>query len=304
MGRHMVEALVARGHEVTLFSRGQSGSELFPNLPRLQGDRLGDVSSLEGTAWDAILDVSAYVPRAVDTVAEALASPNTPYVYISTISVYDDPPANADETATRGTLEDASTEVIDGATYGPLKALCEDRVLALYETVTILRPGLIVGPHDHTDRFNFWVWRFSQPGPVPVPDRREQPLQVIDARDLAQFAVWALENNPGGVFNVVGSPTTFGEYISECARAGGAEPAWRNVGTFEANEVHPWVNLPLVLPFDGSGDAMQQINSARAEAAGLTRRPLSETVADTLDWSRTRPPVRESLTIEMEARLL
>lgn len=304
VGRHIVDALLSEGHDVTLFSRGQTGAELFPDLPKISGDRLSDVSGLKGTRWDAVVDVSAYVPRAVDSVARALADPKVLYLFISTISVYDNPPPAADEDSDLCWLEDPSVEEITGDTYGGLKVLCEQRVHHHFPNSIIVRPGLIVGPYDPTDRFTYWVWRFSKGGQIPVPNRKNQPVQVIDARDLAAFVAKLVSEKSYGTFNAVGESTTFGDMIELVQQKTSSEVVWMPPRRFEEVGVKTWANLPLVLPYDGSGDGTLQVSDARARAAGLTRRDLRTTIADTRLWCQDMQDMKVGMTDDMERALL
>lgn len=306
VGRAIVEQLVANGHHVTLFTRGQTNADAFPDLPHLIGDRLGDVSSLAGTAWDVVVDVSAYVPRAVNSVAEHLKSSNPYYVFISTISVYDDPPAGTAEDGPLATLQDETTETIDGGTYGGLKVLCEKAVKAHFPNNAIVRPGLIVGPHDPTDRFTFWVWRIGRGGRVPVPEVPNFPIQVIDVRDLASFVVGLVEKKIEGTFNAVGDDFLVGEMF---------HTIWSNVPnpadlvvlpkeTFIEKGVEPWRHLPMVAAFDGAGHGLMRVNARKAEALGLTRRPLADTVQDTYEFFKDRESMAVGMSAEQEEALL
>lgn len=306
VGRAIVEQLVANGHHVTLFTRGKTNADAFPDLSHLVGDRLGDVSALEGTTWDAVIDVSAYVPRAVNTVAEHLRASNPYYLFISTISVYDDPPSRTGEDGQLLSLEDESTETVDGETYGGLKVLCEKAVQSHFPHHAIVRPGLIVGPHDPTDRFTYWVWRIGRGGRVPVPDVPSFPLQVIDVRDLATFVVGLLENRTEGVFNAVGQNITVGEMF---------QTIWSNVPNpaelvvlpkeaFIEKGVEAWRHLPMVAAFDGAGHGMMRVNASKAEAHGLTRRPLADTISDTHKFFKDRESMLVGMSAEQEAALL
>ncbi len=291
LGRHVVESALARGHEVSLFNRGQSNPGLFPDAEHLVGDRNGNLNALENREWDAVLDMCGYVPRIVRASAEALQGSGR-YVFISTISVYADPSKQGlTEEDAVGTLEDRSTEEIGGGSYGPLKALCEDAVRDVFgDRALIIRPGLIVGPDDKTDRFTYWPVRLAEGGEVLVPDRFDQPTQFIDVRDLAVWVVDMAETGEFGTYNATGpvGSMTFGELLTRCVSAVGKEVVLvKESGEFlESNEVEPWSDLPLVLPYDGSGDGMGTIDIRRAVGKGLTFRPIEETAVDTLAWFR------------------
>lgn len=291
VGRHAVDAALAARHDVTLFNRGKTNADLFPDADRLVGDRdTGDYASLVGGSWDAVVDVNGYIPRHVQQSAEALADGIDRYLFISTGSVYD-PAGMADESedAPRFAPERGSEEITD-ASYGPLKVACEDDVVARYgDRATIVRPGIVAGPHDPSDRFTYWVRRLAQGGEVLAPARPDQPVQVIDGRDLGAFVIRLLEDGASGVFNAVGpaEPQTLETMCAACCKASGASADVVPV-PFAVLKEHdvPW--LPLVLPPDGSYDGLFRRSHERGRAAGLTHRPLEETAADTLAWDRDR----------------
>ncbi len=205
LGRHVVEQARHRDHTVTLFNRGQTAPGLFPDVEELHGDRDGGLDALRGRHWDAVIDTSGYVPRIVRQSAELLASFVSRYLFVSSISVYADfHRTHIDETYPVGQVDDKTTEDV-GQFYGPLKALCEQVVEAVYgERAVIVRPGLIVGPYDPTDRFTYWVRQFARGSHVLVPGSPDRPVQLIDGRDLASFMIDLLENRDSGVFNATG----------------------------------------------------------------------------------------------------
>src|SRR6266542_3549486 len=223
LGRHLVDAALAAGHEVTLFTRGKTDPNAYPQLEHISGDRDPKVdggaglAQLKGRRWDAAIDTSGYVPRVVRAGAEALADAATHYTFVSSISVYRDFfKSGIDETYPTGTLEDETVEEITGDTYGPLKALCERAAQEVFPgRALIIRPGLIVGPHDSTDRFTYWVQRIARGGEVLAPTGPHLPLQLIDARDLAQWNVRMVETFADGTFNATGpaEPLTLGEVL-------------------------------------------------------------------------------------------
>ncbi|MEK7324009.1 MAG: NAD-dependent epimerase/dehydratase family protein [Chloroflexota bacterium] len=295
LGRHTVEVALARGHEVTLFNRGQRDPELFPDVEKLLGDRNGDLSALRWRKWDAVVDTCGYVPRIVRASAELLAQAVERYVFISSISVYHelDKAPGLDEDSPVGKLEDETVEEITGETYGPLKALCEQAAeQALPGRALNIRPGLIVGPHDPTDRFTYWPVRVAQGGGVLAPDGPNWHTQVIDVRDLAEWTIRMVEAKTTGVFNATGPdyPLTFGKVLDECKAVSGSDARFVWVdGKFLLDAgVQPWSELPLWL---GGGDMTVSVN--KAIAAGLTFRPLADTIRDTLAWDATRPSDRE-----------
>jgi 2'-hydroxyisoflavone reductase len=308
LGRHLAEAALAAGHTITLFNRGQTNPSLFPEIEQLRGDRTTDLSGLRGRRWDAVVDTSGYLPRVVRASAELLAESADHYTFISSISVYDNPPPGADESAPVGRIEDEATEVIDGRTYGPLKALCEQAAEAAMPGRTAsIRAGLIVGPHDRSDRFTFWPARVARGGDVlaAAPDR---PVQLIDVRDLAAWVLHVAETGKTGAYNATGPARrlTAGEFLDGCREALGSDARflWVSDPFLEQQGIRFWSDLPVLLPADGVG--YSTVNCARAIGAGLRFRPLAETVRDTLAWDRHRPagPARAGLDPEREQQAL
>ncbi len=316
LGRHLVEAAQARGHRVTLFHRGQHGTDLFPEAERITGDRNESLDALRGRRWDAAIDTSGYFPRQVKVSAEALAGAVGHYTFISSASVYSDPSVpGIDESAPTGTLADPTVEEIAGETYGPLKALCEGAATAaLPGRVLIVRPGLIVGPHDPTNRFTYWPRRLAAGGEVLAPGSPDDPVQIIDVRDLAAWIITAVEAGRTGVYNALGpdSALMMGAVLAACQATGDAAARihWVGDSFLLEREVQPWTELPLWIPTgDASMAGFRRMSSARAQAAGLTFRPLAATVQDTLAWDRAALPSpqdrpRVTLTPEREATLL
>ena len=305
VGRSIVDALLAQGHSVSIFTRGQTNADVFEGkVEKLVGDRLGDCSALASTQWDAVVDTSAYVPRAVDSVAEYLRDATRFYLFISTISVYDDPPAQQDESGKLLGLDDPATEVVDGSTYGGLKVLCEKAVQRHYNNVAIVRPGIVAGPHDPTDRFTFWVWRMSQGGEVPVPNCKETAVQVIDARDLAAFVARLVTSETLGIFNAAGPQSTFGEIIEACLAGTSSKVLWLSPAAFQQAEVEAWSNLPLLANLEGKSTGLMQISSAHAVKHVLVYRPLAQTVEDTRTWSLDRDSMNVGMSPEQEEALV
>lgn len=296
VGRAIVEAGRRDGHDVTIFNRGRTGRELFPEVARLAGDRnSGDYQALTGSSWDAVVDVSAYLPRHVREVTGVLGDRIGRYLLISTGSVYGGP----DERLT----PEHDTEQITATTYGPLKVACEDVAQDRYgERATIVRPGVVAGPHDPTDRFTYWVRRAARGGRVLLAGSPDAPLQVVDSRDLATLVVTLLADDRPGEFDAVGpaEPVTVAETIQICARAAGREA---EVVTVPPEAAGP--GLPLVL--DDPADYWQfRLSSAAARAVGMPSTPLSGTAAAVLAWDRDRgePPLSTGLDPEQESKLL
>ena len=307
LGRHAVDAALEGGHEVTLFTRGQTNPGLFPEAEHLLGDRDGGLDALEGRSWDGVLDTSGYVPRIVRQSAELLADSVRRYVFVSSISVYDDFSAPVDESSRVALLEDPSSEEVLEH-YGALKAACEEVVEEVYgDRSTRVRAGLIVGPYDATDRFAYWPRRIAAGGDVLCPGDPGAPVQFVDVRDLADWLVTLALEGPGGVFNATGpaTPLSFAELLERARSAIGSDAnlVWTDEQRILDADVRPWTELPLWLPGDEHA-GMARADISRALAAGLVFRPLEETVADTLAWDRTVPGSRPTLRPEKEQEIL
>lgn len=313
LGRALVEAALARGHRVTLFNRGRHHPELFPEVEKLRGDRDGGLAPLEGRRFDAVIDTSGYVPRIVHAAAALLAPTIGHYTFISSISVYPEySKIGIDEHEPVGVLDDPTEETITGTSYGPLKALCEQAAeAALPGRVLHVRPGLIVGPHDPTDRFTYWPVRVARGGPFPAPGRPGYLTQFIDVRDLAEWIIHAVEQRITGVYNATGpeQPLALGALFDVCRAVSGSDatPIWIGDEALAAAGVQPWSEVPLYVPETPEYLGFSQVAITRALAAGLRFRPLEQTVADTLAWARTRPADyawRAGMSPEREAELL
>lgn len=316
VGRHLVEVAVARGHEVTLFNRGQHNPELFeadayPAVEKLRGNRDGDLDALRGGQWDAVIDTCGYVPRIVRMSAELLADQVQQYVFISSISAYADfSQAGIDEASPVGRIDDQTTEEVTGETYGPLKVLCEEAAeAAMPGRVLTIRPGLIVGPNDPTDRFTYWPVRVARGGEILAPGNPQQQIQVIDVRDLAAWIIQLVEAGQNGIFNATGpaTPLAIDTFLTECRTVTGSQGdfTWVSEAFLEEQAVGAFVELPLWVPTDQAG--IEQVNCQKAIDAGLTFRPMAETIRDTLAWHKTRPAeytLRAGLSPEREAELL
>lgn len=292
LGPHTVRAAVGHGHEVTLFNRGRTNPHLFPELEKLKGDRDGDLGALDGRRWDAVIDTSGYVPRIVGLSVDKLKESADRYLFVSTISVYASlATPGIDETAPVGRIDDPTTETVDGETYGPLKALCEAAVTRGFgERATIVRPGLIVGPGDPTDRFTYWPVRVAAGGDVLAPGDGADPVQVIDARDLGKWIVTCLERSVGGTFNA-SSPRgklDMRRLLETCRTVSGSDArfVWASRQFLEARGVQAWSDMPVWVPRGSDFAAAADADVSRAEEAGLTTRSSRSTVADTLAWFR------------------
>ena len=305
LGRHVVDAALARGHEMTLFTRGRTPQPFGDRVRALVGDRdprvTPGLAALERGTWDAVIDTSGYVPRVVGAAATLLAPRVRRYVFVSSLSVIARPDRpGLDESAPVATLDDPATEDVL-PNYGGLKAACEAVVRDVYaDRATIVRPGLIVGPRDATDRFGYWVARFAHPrllGDRPpravVPAPRERPVQFIDARDLAAWMVDLCERDVAGTFNAC-SPAgqwTMGDLVDSCVAASADPPvsAWVDEKTLLDFHVEPWIGLPLWIPsIDADAAGFMSVDCGKAAAAGLVTRALDETVRDTAAWLAAR----------------
>jgi 2'-hydroxyisoflavone reductase len=315
LGPHIVEAATKRGHVMTLFNRGKTHPGLFPKLEKLHGDRKVDLSALAGRKWDAVIDTSAYIPGDVKR-SVTLLGPNVgQYLLISTVSVYakiDKP--GMDETAPLATTGDPDAQKVTNENYGALKVLCEKAAEAAAPgKVTVIRPGLIVGPGDSTDRFTYWPVRVARGGEVLAPGTAKDFTQFIDARDLAAFVVLCLEQRTLGTFNAdaqAGS-ITMGGLLDTCKRVSNSDArfTWVDAKFLEQHKIGPWVDMPAWIPAEGDDAGFGQVSAAKAKAAGLTYRPLADTVRDTLAWFRTEPAghqakLKTGLTPEREAAAL
>lgn len=319
LGRHLVAALLARHHAVTLFNRGRTAPGLFPQAERLLGDRAdgaAGLAPLAGRRWDAVIDTCGYLPRLVRASCAALQAAADRYVFISSISVYADfSAAELTEDAPLAVLDDPASEDVM-AHYGALKAACEREVQAAFGSRALLvRPGLIVGPFDPTGRFTYWPQRIAAGGDVLAPGDPQAPLQFIDVRDLAEWIVAALTRGPAGAYNVTGpaAPLAFGAFLAACQAARAPQPpavlTWCSERFLLDHGVAPWTGLPLWVPQSESG--IHRVSVRRALAAGLSFRPLATTIADTLAWTDSAdfaPPTgayaNVGLSREREAELL
>lgn len=310
LGIHLVKGLIDDDWEVTLFNRGVTNPDLFDSLVRLRGDRDSDVSALAGHEWDVVYDLSAFHPGQIARSAEHLAGHCGHYVFISTVSVYEGfQEPGTTEDAPLAFLEGPVPDEVDNTSYGPLKALCEKRVAELFDGHTIIRPTIIAGPHDPTDRFTYWVSRVSTPGPHVVPPAFDSSMQYIDVRDLAAWLVQLGTTREPGTFNTAADSMRFGDFLGAVAEV--ARTPLRPVRLTEeqmtAEEVRPWLDLPLWLPpADLAMRGFFDVDSSRAVATGLRNRPIRETIHDTLVWARAHAAdeLRFGLSPEREAELV
>lgn len=314
LGRALVDAARAAGHRVTLFNRGRSNPNLYNDLESFIGDRDHDLDRLAGRRWDAVIDTCGYTPAQVIRSVEALKESVDRYILISTLSVYADfKQPGIDETYPVGKLEDESIEDVNGETYGPLKALCEQAAEQILPgRVLVIRPGLIVGPYDLSDRFAYWPNRIAQGGNVLAPGDPGQRISFIDVRDLAAWIVRMAEQGAIGIYNAdgPGNPITMGDLLEACSQIADSESnlVWVSENFLLEQGVTPWSELPLWIPASDPDTAgFSLVDTRKAIAVGLRFRPVTETVLDTLDWLNTRPADhlwRAGLDRAKEVRLL
>ena len=324
LGRHLVSAALERGHEVTLFNRGTNASD-FAQVEMIYGDRNGDLTQLHGRRWDAVVDTCGFLPRAVRASAELLADAVDAYVFVSSQSAYAD--VSVPGVVESDPLKSLTPEQLDranridssgypsyGDMYGGLKALCEQEAeQAMPGRVLVIRPGLIVGPYDYTDRFTYWVARVARGGEVLAPGRAARPVQFIDARDLAEWIVAMTERNEAGVYNANRLPETMTmqNVLEECKSATNSDTSftWVSEAFLREEKVAAWSEMPLWLPEEEAPQlqGFMFINCDKAVAAGLRIRPLRDTISDTLEWFRTDrgdDPLKAGIDAEREQTLL
>jgi 2'-hydroxyisoflavone reductase len=295
LGPHLVESARARGHTLTLFNRGKTHPELFPDLEKLRGDRDGKLDALKGRNWDAAIDTSGYVPRIVKMSAGMLAPAVKQYVFISSISVYpeDVKPGANESTPVQELTEPGSEEVRKH--YGALKALCERAAEAAMPGRTAnVRPGLIVGPGDPTDRYTYWPVRMDRGGEALAPGAPQDPVQYVDARDLAAWIVQLVERRTVGVYNATGPERRLGigELLAACGKAAARAPArltWVPEKFLDEHKVSAWTDMPV---WTGGTGGFSSIDCTKAIRAGLHFRPADATAKDTLAWWKTLPEDR------------
>jgi 2'-hydroxyisoflavone reductase len=313
VGRHIAEAALAAGHDVTVFHRGRTGADLFPSATRLTGDRNEDLSALSTGRWDATIDVCAYFPRQVRQLAEALGGRGGQYVFISSTSAYRSPVSPGfSEDAPLAELDDPTSEEFTDEKYGGLKVACERTAIELFgaDGVTVVRPTYVIGPYDATYRFTWWVERIARGGTVLAPGGAADPIQVIDARDLGSWVVSLVERSVTGIFHAVSPPPPFGfgdllEAIATEVAPWGTRLTW-----VDADFLVEFGESLETIPLWPGGDSESEISTAdpaRAYAAGLAPRPIRQSIAEIHAAelaTPTKPPAGVGLTAEREAKLL
>ena len=300
IGRHIVEALHAGGHRVSVFTRGKSPDQLPAGVERLHGDRndgAQGLAALAGQRWDACVDVSGYLPRQVRPSAELLRSRIGRYLFVSTVSVYEDS-SNVPVLESHPLLPAAAEDVTDitAETYGPLKVTCERIMEEVYGAAsTILRPQIVAGPHDPTGRHTYWVQRAAQADEMLGPGDGSDFVQVVDARDIARFTRHVLEHDTSGVFNMAGPRITWHEFMG---MLGAPNVVWVPSHVIDAAGL-TFADLPLYTRNGSERSSLMHVSHARADAAGLVLSPAEVTVRDTRDWLRSNP-VKPALSAERE----
>jgi len=303
LGRAVVDAALARGHDVALFNRGRTNPELYPEIERLVGDRAGDLAALRGRDFDAVVDTSGYFPRDVAASCDALADTGR-YCFVSSVSAYADLSDAVDEDSPLAKLGDLPADEVTGENYGALKALCETAVHSAFDArALVVRPGLIAGPNDPTGRFTYWPHRIARGGEVLAPTPADGPLQAIDARDLGSWLVALCEEDAGGTYNATHPGFTWADLLEACSDVSGAASriTWVAPEFLVEHGVGEWMELPLWIATPAFA-GVHRTKVTRALAAGLVLRPLVETVRGALEEAETSDGV--GLAPAREAELL
>lgn len=311
VGRHLTERAIKLGHQVSLFHRGKHGADLFPEAEHILGDRDGGLDALGDRTWDAVIDTCGYVPRIVRESCEYLKDKTGRYLFISTISVIGDPSqTGANEESSLATVGDPNTEEVNAETYGGLKVLCEEEVtMAFGDKALNVRPGMIVGPYDKTDRFTYWYLRAYKGGKMLSLCERDEAVQFIDGRDLATFCFHLLANDASGAFMAVGPeyPATWGDVFDEAALLGNTtyEIVRPPLDVLESYGIERGPAFPSQVPAELEKPGFYTIDISKAIAAGIHFRPLRETIEDTIEWRNSVPdPLKVGLSAEKEAGVI
>lgn len=324
LGRHLVEVCEKRGHTVTLFNRGKSGNTVFPNVETIVGDRLKDTDLLKGRTWDCVIDTCGYTPNDVTLTAEALKDTVQNYIYISSISVYENPdnePIGFTEDIPLNQITDEQLDKVNklkrgegssAATfmelYGPLKAASEKAVQEVMDGKSlILRPGLLVGPYDYTERFSYWLKRVEKGGVMLAPPK-DRPIRFVDTKDFSTWIITIAENNTHGVYHVGGKPeVTFGELIETAIEysKSDVQVVWADEEFLQKENVQPWGDLPIWLP--KGMDGLFYMSDNHAVEMGMKYSPVKETIEKTYQWiheGKENIVMKTALSSEREAELI
>ncbi len=304
IGPHMVRSAQARGHVITLFNRGKTNTHLFPEVEKLKGDRENDLESLKGRKWDVVIDNSAIRPWWVRDSAQLLKHSVDRYLFTSTRSTYADfSEIGMDENSPQYDPDPTAVDERRRLGYGQDKVLCEREARKAFGDHTlIVRPGLIVGPGDNTDRFTYWPVRIDRGGEVLAPGDPENGVMFIDVRDLAEWYIRLIENGNTGSYNALGpqAPLTFAEFLYGCRAVTNANVSftWVDTNFLLDRELRPYREFPCWMPAEGDRLGFQRFDLSKPLAAGLTYRPLAVTAFDTLEWYKSLPGER---TAELKA---
>ncbi len=309
LGIQLVHSAQKRNHNVTLFNRGKRNPDIFHDVEKLIGDRNGDLSALKGRTFDAIIDTSGHLPGSVRKSAEILKDSGH-YTFISSISAYKDFSKNGmTEESETGVLTDGNTEVMTMENYGPLKVLCENAVSEVFEERALnIRPGLIVGENDWSDRFTYWIHRINEGGKVLVPESKNYHTQFIDVKDLADWIIKMSEEKKSGLYNATGpdTPLTMEELMKACQKVAETESelVWIDEKFILDENVAPWTELPLWVPKEEQG--VNNVDISKAIKDGLKFRPLEETLRDTLKFDQSRKDyiLKTGLKTDREAEII
>ncbi|MHA2032776.1 MAG: NAD-dependent epimerase/dehydratase family protein [Candidatus Kariarchaeaceae archaeon] len=318
VGRAIIDSFLRNGHEITMFNRGKTNPNLYKSkVTQIKGDREKDLEKLGDKSWDVVIDTCGYVPRIVKLSVDYLKDKVKNYVFISSVSAYSSKnKKNVDERAELATLEDETVEEITGESYGGLKVLCENEVFDVFkDRTTILRPGLIVGPHDPTNRFSYWPIRIRKGGEILAPGDGKFNVQVIDVRDLAEFCLHLAEKDNSGIFNLTGHNVTMREFLDICVSATSSEMKihWIDEKWLLEQKVEEWMELPLWIS-DENYEFLSEINFDKAVNSGLKFRTIEATIIDLLQWydeidgdSKEWPagmkPEREKELLKMKSKI-
>lgn len=315
IGPHMVREALRRGHNVTLFNRGKTNNALFPDVETIKGDRDNGLDGLKGRKWDAVVDNSGYVPRHVQDSARLLAPRTDHYLFISSVSVYEDFSVDLDENSPLASIDDETVEEITGETYGALKVLCERKAAAEYaaDKFTVIRPTYIAGPGDHTDRFSYWPLRTRKGGEMLWPGKPSDLIQIVDVRDLANFTINCLDQKISGIYNAVNSagPYTIGDLLedSEAVTATDVDALWISEEFAAEQGLLERGGFPVWHPSAGEHAAGGLFSGRASVEAGCHYRAPRETIRDLLVWWDTqseerRSKIRAGLSAEQEAEAI
>ena len=299
LGKHIVLQLLEKGHRITLFNRGKTNPDIFHDVECIQGDRNTELSKLRDIKADVVIDTCAYFPDQVANLLNTIKNNINHYILISSISVYKDYKINnIIEEYPVGKIKNEDTGEITGETYGPLKALCENKAFSLFQDVTVIRPGLICGPDDPSDRFSYWPVIMKKADKIIVPDSDDY-IQFIDVRDLAEWTIHIAEKSINGIFNATGpsTPLKLHEFLNTCREMinPDIEIIFKDMDFISENDIHPWTDIPVWIPAEGDYLGFSRVSIEKAVRNGLTFRNYKETILDTLNWYRNSFDITEEL---------